>query len=136
MWIPLSLVLLLNLPGAPLLIDEPDGSRTIGIVPPFRGEPAPPAWLRARSHQCAWVDTRHYLYEAYAGPEGQWLVRYILLPDGNEAFREIEQAFLFQSDEKKKPVRLNCAEVQVEPRSAKWKKLEFILVDRRDLMKP
>lgn len=136
MLIPLSFVLLLNVPGVPMSIEEPDGSRTIGIVPPFRGEPAPPAWLRVRSHATAWVDTRHYLYEAYAGPEGQWLVRYVLLPEDKEAFRDIEQAFLFQSDETSKPTRLKTNDLQVEPRSARWKKQVFTLVDRRDLLKP
>ena len=136
MLIPLSFVLLLNFLGGPMAIEEPDGSRTIGIVPPFHGEPAPPAWLRARSHASAWVDTRHYLYEAYAGPEGRWLVRYVLLPEEQEAFREIEQAFLFQSDETRKPVRLKSSDLQVEPRAARWKNLTFTLVDRRDLMKP
>ena len=136
MLIPLSFALVLNLSGVPMVFEEPDGARTIGIVPPFRGEPAPPDWLRVRSHASAWVDTRHYLYEAYAGPEGQWLVRYVLLPEEQEAFREIEQAFLFKSDENRKPVRINSSEIQVEPRSARWKKLVFTLVDRRDLMKP
>lgn len=116
--------------------DEPDGARTIGVVPPFRGEPTPPAWLRARSHALAWVDTRHYLYEAYAGPDGQWLVRYVLLPEGSEAFRDIEQAFLFQPDERRKPQALKPAEVVVEPRTATWNKQVFTLVDRRDLLRP
>ncbi len=106
------------------------------MAPPFRGEPAPPAWLRLRSHAAAWVDTRHYLYEAYAGPEGQWLVRYVMLPEGSEAFREIEQAFLFQSEERRKPQPLKPAEVVVDPDRATWKKQVFTLVDRRDLMRP
>jgi hypothetical protein len=132
----LAILLLLDVMAVPLPAQEPDGSRAIGIVPPFRGEPAPPAWLRARSHANACVDTRHYLYEAYAGPEGQWLVRYVMLPDGDEAFREIEQAFLYTADEKKKPVPLKSSDIQVEPRAATWKKLQFTLVDRRDLLKP
>ena len=136
MWIPLLLCLVALPLTAPRSIEEPDGSRTIGIVPPFREEPTPPSWLRGRSHAEAWVDTQHYIYEAYAGPDGQWLARYILLPEGQEAFREIEQVFLFTSNERKKPVRLNVADLQVEPRAAKWKNRLFTLVDRRDLMKP
>lgn len=116
--------------------EEPDGARSIGVVPPFQAEPAPPAWLRARSHAVAWVDTRHYLYEAYAGPDGQWLVRYVLLPEGSEAFRDIEQVFLFHADERRKPQPLKPAEVAVEPRGAIWKRLAFKLVDRRDLLRP
>jgi hypothetical protein len=135
MLIPCLIFLLLNLSEPPLPLIEPDGSRTIGIVPPFQAEPLPPVWLRAKSHACASVDTRHYLYEAYAGPEGQWLVRYVMLPEGEEAFREIEQAFLFRSEEKIKPVAIKPSELEIEPRSAKWKKLAFKLVDRRDLMK-
>lgn len=115
---------------------EPDGSRTLGVVPPFRAEPAPPDWLRSKSHASAWVDTRHYLYEAYAGPEGQWLVRYVMLPEGDEAFREIEQTFLFTSDARRKPFTLKAGEVQFEPRGAMWKKQGFVLVDRRDLLRP
>ncbi len=136
MFNPLFLFLLLNLPGAALADPEPDGARTIGVVPPFRAEPPPPAWLRERSHAAAWVDTRHYLYEAYAGPGGQWLVRYVLLPEGSEAFREIEQVFLFQADERRKPQSLKPAEVAVEPRGATWGKLAFTRVDRRDLLRP
>lgn len=115
---------------------EPDGSRTIGIVPPFSGDPTPPSWLRATSHSLAAVDTRHYVYEVYAGPKGQWLVRYLMLPESDEAFREIEQAFLFGSDPKKKPEELKLTELAFDARMATFKKLTFTLVDRRDLMKP
>lgn len=115
---------------------EPDGSRTLGIVPPFKAEPAPPDWLRAASHAIAAVDTRHYLYEVYAGPKGQWLVRYLMLPESDEAFREIEQTFLFGSDPLKKPVEIKTGELVFEAKSATWKKNAFTLVDRRDLMKP
>jgi len=82
------------------------------------------------------VDTRHYSYEAYAGPKGQWLVRFLMLPEGNEAFREIEQAFLFASDPEHMPQEVNPAEVAFDTQSSTWKKQVFNLVDRRDLMKP
>lgn len=136
MSIPLSVVLLLNLVGAALPVEEPDGSRTIGIVPPFRAEPAPPGWLRVRSHRAAAVQARHYLYAAYAGPEGTWLVRYQALPEEGEAAGETEQCFLFQADQRKPPRRLKKADVKFDTSRATWKKLAFTLVDRRDLMKP
>ncbi len=132
----LLLVTLLGLSQAPFPVGEPDGSRTIGVVPPFKAEPAPPEWLRATSHALASVDTRHYIYEVYAGPKEQWIVRYVMLPETDEAFREIEQAFLFGASPKKKPLELNTAELNFEPRAATWKKQPFTLVDRRDLMKP
>ena len=136
MLIPISLFLLLQLSAAVASEPEPDGARVVGAAPSFRVVPAPPAWLRGRSHAEAWVDTRHYLYEAYAGPEGQWLVRYVMLPEGSEAFREIEQAFLFQAEERRRPQTLKPAEVVVDPDRATWKKQVFTLVDRRDLLKP
>ena len=120
----------------PQIAGEPDGSRTVGIVPPYRGLPAPPDCLRAVSHAQAEVDTRHYLYEAYSGSGDQWLVRYVMLPEGNEAYRDIEQVFIFGPDPKKKPKSLKPDEVQYEPRSATWKDRSFVLVDRRDLVKP
>jgi hypothetical protein len=82
------------------------------------------------------VDTQHYLYEAYAGPAGQWLVRYVMLPEGSEAYREIEQVFLFQPDPRKPPAALKPAEVAFEPRGASWRRQAFTLVDRRDLLRP
>jgi hypothetical protein len=133
MLVPVSPILLLSSSGALLPTEEPDGSRSIGIVPPFRGEPAPPAWLRTRSQACARALTRHYIYEAYAGPQGKWLVRYLLLPEEDEGSREIEQAFLFSAEEEPKPLLLNPSEVQAGSRTAKWKQLAFRLVDRRDL---
>ncbi len=132
----LLLATLLSLSQAPPPLGEPDGSRTIGIVPPFKAEPAPPEWLRTTSHGLASVDTRHYIYEVYAGPKNQWLVRYLMLPESDEAFREIEQAFLFGPDARKKPLELKPSELTFEPRSVAWKKTPFVLVDRRDLMKP
>ena len=111
-------------------------SQAVVTVPPFKREPAPPAWLFDASHAIAAVDTRHYSYEVYAGPKGQWLVRYLMLPEGDEAFREIEQTFLFGSDPKQKPREVNPTEVTFDVQSATWKKQDFKLVDRRDLMKP
>jgi hypothetical protein len=138
-----TLLLSLLLLTAPLLArGEPDGSRSTGIVPVFIGEPAPPAWLRAASHAVAFVDTRHYLYEVYGSTDAdeprisQWIVRYIMLPEGNEAFREIEQVFLFDGNPKHKPKGINPSEMMVDPKEATWKKVKYKLVDRRDLQLP
>lgn len=133
-----SLLLLATLSLAtpsPLLALSEAGS-AFAAVPPFKGEPEPPVWLFNASHAIAAVDTRHYSYEVYAGPKGQWLVRFLMLPEGNEAFREIEQAFLFASDPEHKPQEVNPAEVIFDTQSSTWKKQVFNLVDRRDLMKP
>lgn len=126
----------LVLAQTPASMGEPDGSHTIGIVPPFHGEPAPPEWLRSTSSALAFTDTQHYTYEAYAGGDDQWLVRYVMLPEGNEAYREIEQVFLFGKDPKKKPREIKPSEIQYDARKAVWKGHAFALVDRRDLMKP
>lgn len=132
----LLLASLLNLIPASDPVAEPDGSRPVGTTASFRAEPAPPEWLRALSQAAAAVDTRHYIYEVYAGPKGQWLVRYLMLPEADEAFREIEQAFLFGPDPKRKPVEIKASEPNYEVRSATWKKTLFVLVDRRELLKP
>jgi hypothetical protein len=137
--LPLMFMLLLTLPAEQSPANEPDGSRAIGVAPTFKGSPAAPEWLRPASHALAAVDTRHYLYEAYAptgGSEDQWLVRYVMLPEDNEAYREIEQVFLYGPDPRKKPKELKPIELQYEPRSATWRGRSFVLVDRRDLMKP
>jgi len=133
-----SLLLLatLSLTTASPLLGLSEENHAVATVPPFKGEPAPPAWLFDASFAIAAVDTRHYSYEAYAGPKGQWLVRFLMLPEGNEAFREIEQAFLFTSDPEHKPQEVNPAEVAFDTQSSTWKKQVFNLVDRRDLMKP
>ena len=128
------------LPVPVLAQGEPDGSRSTGVLSSFIGEPAPPTWLRAASHAVAFVDTRHYLYEVYGAADAvdprdaQWIVRYIMLPEGNEAFREIEQVFLFDGNPKHKPKDLKPSELLVEPQEATWKKVKYKLVDRRDLM--
>ncbi len=121
---------------------EPDGSQPSAAIPSFHGEPAPPEWLRAASHAVALVDTRHYLYEAYGTGEAadprnaQWIVRYVMLPEGKEAYREIEQIFLFDGNPKHKPKDLNPGELLVEPKQATWKNVKYKLVDRRDLLVP
>jgi len=90
----------------------------------------------AAAYGVAAVDTRHYLYEVYAGPKDQWLVRFLMLPEEGEALREIEQVFLFESNPKKKPKEINTSEIAFDIQSSTWKKTHFSLVDRRDLMKP
>jgi hypothetical protein len=114
---------------------EPVGVRLSGAIPAFRAEPAPPDWLRLDSHVLADPDCRHYGYEVYAG-EGQWLVRYVMFPEGREEFREIEQVFLFPGTRGKGQVeRVPPAELAVEPTAARWKGRVFRLVDRRDLIR-
>ncbi|MDP2874574.1 MAG: hypothetical protein Q8O00_00230 [Holophaga sp.] len=132
----LVLASMLGLSQAQLPVGEPDGSRTIGIVPPFTAEPAPPGWLRSTSHALTSGTTRHYIYEAYAGPKNQWLVRYRMLPGAEEGTSIPEQAFLFSSNTQKRPQKLNLRIVRFEGRMATWKKHSFALVDHRDLMKP
>lgn len=132
----LILASMLSLAQPPGPMGEPDGSRTIGIVPPFKAEPAPPAWLRTTSHALATGKTRHYIYEAYAGPNDQWLVRYQMLPESDERAPLLEQAFLFASSSRKKPQKLNLRKLTFNDRKATWNNLAFTLVDHRDLMKP
>jgi len=83
------------------------------------------------------VDTEHYQYEAYAAepadPKAAWMVRYLMLPEGNEGFREIEQVFLFGQDLTKKPKVLKPEELWVETDFVRWKGKVYKLVDRRDL---
>lgn len=133
--LPLLLLPVL-LSQSPVEPPEPDGSRTVGVVPPFKGQPEPPAWLRGSSHALAAVDTRHYLYEVYAVQPNQWLVRYVMLPEEGEAFRDIEQLFLFSSKAGEKPRRPKGEEFLFDARQAQWKERVLPLVDRRDLMKP
>lgn len=130
--LPLPLVL----GQAPAPPPEPDGSRTVGIVPPFTGQPAPPLWLRSASHALAEVDTRHYLYEVYALAPDQWVVRYVMLPEEGEAFRDIEQVFIFGPKATDKAKRPKAEEFTFDARQAKWKSRILPLVDRRDLMRP
>ncbi len=135
---PLLALLLSSLPVALPGVQEPDGSHTVGVVPPFHGEPAPPGWLRKASHAAADPDCRHYVYEAYAGKD-HWLVRYVMLPEGDEAFRDLEQVFLYPRSAKeggpRKPTLIPPSDVTVEPSDVRWKGEVFKLVDRRDLMK-
>ena len=51
---------------------EPDGSRRVGVVPPFHGQPAPPGWLRTTSQVLVALHCRHYIYEAYGDDRGAW----------------------------------------------------------------
>lgn len=137
MSVPLLLPIILM--AGLLRAQEPDGSQPVGAVPPIHAEPSPPAWLRSVSHATAFVDTQHYLYEVYAAPVGgdaTWIVRYLMFPEGNEAFREIEQVFLFDNNPKHKPKTLKPTEVILESKSAGWKGKAFKLVDRRDLKAP
>lgn len=121
---------------------EPDGSRPSGLFPAVAAEPAPPAWLRAASHAAAFVDTRHYLYEVYGSVDAadlrdaHWIVRYVMFPEGNEAFRELEQVFLFDGNSKHKPKELKPSELEVDPKGATWRRAKYKLVDRRDLLLP
>jgi len=112
---------------------EPDGSRTLGVVPPFQGQPAPPRWLRAASHELAQVACRHYVYEAYGDSRGHWLVCYRSLPGAGEG-EEGPQAFLFGADAQGR--RLICAEIRFSPKRAELQGAAYVLVDRRDLLKP
>ena len=139
----LTFLLSLTLSLVPLhAVGEPDGSHATGVCPPFTREPAPPGWLRPTSHAAASVDTRHYLYEVYGAladddpQDTQWIVRYVMLPEGNEAFRELEQIFLFDSNPNHKPKLLKPSEILIDPQDAIWKKIKFKLVDRRDLIRP
>lgn len=127
---------LLNPPALPAPSGEPDGSRTLGILPPFKAEPQAPTWLRATSHALAMVDTRHYLYEVYALPSNQWLVRYVLLPEEGEAFREIEQIFLFGPKPADRPKVMKNSDFVFEAQEVTWKERRLPLVDRRDLLRP
>lgn len=134
---PLLALLLSTPPAALPVAQEPDGSHTVGVVPPFHGEPAPPDWLRRASHAAADPDCRHYVYEAYAGKD-HWLVRYVMLPEGDEAFREIEQVFLYPrvtSGPVPKGRAIPPAELTVDPAGARWQGELFRLVDRRDLQR-
>jgi hypothetical protein len=116
---------------------EPDGSRTVGVVPPYQAQPAPPSWLRGASHCLAVVRSphaRHYVYEAYGDSRGQWLVRYLELPAAGERVGLIQQVFLFGSDPLQPPELPGAKDVQFRLREARCGGREFRLVDRRDLL--
>lgn len=115
-------------------LGEPDGSRTIGVVPPFHATPTPPDWVRIRSSSLAILDCKHYLYEAYADAKGAWLVRYLSFPEEGESYRELEQVFLYTSETKVKTLQITT--VRYEPTAALYHGQTFKLVDRRDLMRP
>lgn len=117
---------------------EPDGSRTLGIVPPFRGQPSPPRWLREASHHlvaCSGRFARHYRYEAYADGAGGWLVQYRQFPAAEEFVTATRQVFLFTSDPLEVPFPLRPGEIRFEARRATWQGRCFSLVDGRDLIR-
>ena len=121
----------------PAAAPEPDGSRTLGIVPPYRAEPAPPDWLRSTSHALVTSggpNTKHYLYEVYSDRNSSWLVRYLRFPADGEELAETQVVFVFSSDPLAKPCPVQPAELQVRTRNARWRETEFVLVDRRDLI--
>ena len=127
------LVALASAQAAPPL--EPAGVHLSGTIPAYQGEPAPPDWVRLDSHALADPDCRHYGYEVYAG-ETQWLVRYVMFPEGREEFREIEQVFLFPMVRgKAKAERIAPTDLVIEPTAARWRGRVFKLVDRRDLIR-
>jgi hypothetical protein len=137
MFLPALFALAITLVQTPMpVVAEPDGSRAVGPVPSFRGEPAPPEWLRKTSHDLAAVDTAHYIYEVYAGPGDQWLVRYVMLPEGDEAFRDIEQVLIFTGDRTRKPRTVNPTEVTFTVTTAALKAVVYQLVDHRELLRP
>jgi hypothetical protein len=118
---------------------EPDGSRPVGIIPPYRSRPAPPDWLRGLSHalvEARGPGTRHYVYEAYGDGAGSWLVRYRHLPAAGEAPAGLQEAFLFGTDALAEPRALDPDGIRFECRAAWFEDRSFILADRRDLMKP
>ena len=114
-------------------VAEPDGSHTLGVVPPYRGLPAPPTWLRPASHALAVPACHHYVYEAYAEAGGAWLVRYLSLPDQEEVVRMREQVFLYAAGSHAEA--LASCDVQCQAHVAVYGRRTFILVDRRDLLR-
>jgi len=125
------------MPCAPCLppSPEPDGSRTLGVVPPFHGRPEPPEWLRATSHALVVLHCRHYLYEAYGDGAGAWLVRYVAFPGEGEAAEAREQVLLFPPERGAPPATLAPGEVRCRALTAVWGTRTYVLVDRRDLLK-
>ena len=126
---------LLTQTRAELPLGEPDGSRTLGVVPPFLANPAPPRWLRTVSHAAA-GHCRHYLYEAYGNPKLGWLVRYLNFPATGEAPLELERSFLFRSEAQLEGQELSSVEVHFEVSAAIYQGTRYPLVDRRDLFRP
>lgn len=121
---------------------EPDGSRPLGIVPPYQAQPSPPPWLRGLSHALAESlepGTRHYVYEAYADGAGAWLVRYRRFPGAGEALAELQVALLFGSDPDGECRRLEADAIRFARREARWEASgeahTFTLVDHRDLVR-
>jgi hypothetical protein len=114
---------------------EPSGVHLSGQVKPFRGLPFPPDWVRLDSQILADPDCHHYVYEVYVGKD-QWLVRYVMLPEVGEGFRDAEQMFLYpMAHGQEKPKMIAPVEVQIGVTEATWNGMAFRLVDRRDLMR-
>lgn len=128
-----SLLLLVALGPVPPL--EPPGVRLSGHLAPYRAEPFPPDWVRLETHRLADPDCRRYAYEAYAG-EGHWLVRYVMIPEEREEFRDIEQVFLVPAGRDAKRIQpIRPSELEVEATALRWKGRILTLVDRRDLIR-
>jgi hypothetical protein len=90
-----------------------------------------PAWLEPLVLKLAELDTQRFQLEVYQGDgqgDGSWLVRVLELPEGDEAYRTLEQVYFFTHAESGKP--LAAKEVTFEPQGAKWKKKLFRLVQR------
>jgi hypothetical protein len=65
------------------------------------------------------------------------MARYVMLPEGDEAFRELEQIFLYpRTPMPSQPSVLRPSEVAIDPGGAAWHGERFRLVDRRDLWQP
>ena len=59
-----------------------------------------------------------------------------MFPEAREAFREVEQVFLFPAVRGKGKVeRVAPAELAIEPTAVRWMGRDFRLVDRRDLLR-
>lgn len=126
-----SLLLLVALGPVPPL--EPPGVRLSGHLAPYRAEPFPPDWVRLETHRLADPDCRRYAYEAYAGA-GHWLVRYVMIPEAREEFRDIEQVFLVPAvRDPRKIQRVSPTELEIEVTAVRWRGRTLVLVDRRDL---
>lgn len=129
------LVLLLPLTPGTVPPVEPPGVRLSGHLAPYRSEPFPPDWVRLETHRLADPDCRRYAYEAYAG-EGHWLVRYVMIPEAREEFRDIEQVFLVPAvRDPRKIQRVSPAELGIEATAVRWRGRILTLVDRRDLIR-
>ena len=114
---------------------EPPGVRVSGAIPLFQVEPIPPAWVRLESHALADPDCRHYAYEVYSG-DSYWLVRYVMIPDDREEFREIEQVLFYPKvKDPSKVKRIPPADLKIDLFAIHWRGSTLQLVERRDLIR-